>query len=87
MTGYLLRGRRETICSLLFTGYGGLLNLQLMKRVNYYETFPSNQKLIKSACGHTPDELLLLCFVYLVNSKSEIKKKRGKSLQCEPPQF
>ena len=45
-------------------------------------------ELIKSACGHALDELLLLCFVYSVSSESKTKKKRGnKSLRYEPPKF
>ena len=53
-----------------------------LARVNY-ETFSCHQKLIKSACGHALNELLLLCFVYSVSSESKAKKKReNKSLQC-----
>ena len=60
-----------------------------LARVNY-ETFSCHQKLIKSACGHALDELLLLCFVYSASSESKTKKKReNKSLQLmyEPPKF
>lgn len=83
MAGYLLRGRSETINSLQDTR---IIESTTLARVNY-ETFSCYQKLIKSACGHALDELLLLCFVYSVSSESKTKKRGGnKSLQYEPPQ-